>query len=469
MNGNSDTGPRPSGKALFPLGVFFLLYVLTFVFTGDLSYMPVSVAFLAASAVAIISSKGRNMMQRIEIFCRGTANSTIMLMIVIFILAGAFSGTANEMGAVKATVDMLLYILPDELILASIFIASCFISISMGTSCGTIAALIPIAVGLAANTGLYLPMLVGVVVGGSMFGDNLSFISDTTIVATRTQQVEMRDKFKANFRLVMPVAIVVLLIYIAQGFADLHRSQEITANTGWLEQLSFRAIIKAIIHMLENVEWLKVLPYLVVLATALARVNVITVLSAGIVLSGIIGLATGSFTVWEWCSAMSKGIVVDMGELIIVSLMAGGMFEIVRTNGGISWLIAKLTRNIHNHKQAEGAITGLVAFTDVCTANNTIALLITGPIAKQIGDRYSIDPKRIASLIDTVSCSVQSVLPYGAQLLIAAGLASVNPMEIIPYVYYAFFLGITVIISILFRKAPKVVNKISPDEIQNSL
>ena len=430
MIDNNDNGPRPSGKALLPLGVFFLLYMLTFIFTGDLRNMPVSVAFIAASAVAIISSKGRNMMQRIEIFCRGSANSTIMLMIVIFVLAGAFSGTANEMGAVKATVNMLLYFLPEEIVLASIFIAACFISISMGTSCGTIAALTPIAVGISAKTGLDLPMLVGVVVGGSMFGDNLSFISDTTIVATRTQNVEMKDKFRANFRLVMPVAIVVLVIYVIQGFIDPHRMEE----------------------KIETIEWLKVLPYLVVLITALCGVNVITVLSLGIVLSGVIGLITHAFSVWEWCSAMSKGIVVDMGELIIVSLLAGGMFEVIRMNGGISWLIAKLTGNIRNPKQAEGAIVGLVAFTDFCTANNTIALLITGPLAKQIGDKFSINPKRIASLIDTVSCSVQSLLPYGAQLLIAAGLAAINPVEIIPYLYYPFFLGGVVILSIVFKK-----------------
>lgn len=428
MSDNNDIGPRPSVKALLPLGVFFLLYILTYVFTGDLRNMPVSVAFVAASAIAIISSKGRNMMQRIEIFCRGSANNTIMFMIVIFILAGAFSGTANEMGAVEATVNMLLYFLPEEIVLASIFIAACFISISMGTSCGTIAALTSIAVGISARTGLDLPMLMGVVVGGSMFGDNLSFISDTTIVATRTQGVEMKDKFKANFKLVMPVAVIVLLIYIIMGFIDPHRNQE------------------EIIH----IEWLKVLPYLVVLVTALCGVNVITVLSIGIVLSGIIGLVTNAFSVWEWCSAMSNGIVVEMGELIIVSLLAGGMFEMIRMNGGISWLIAKLTNNIRNSKQAEGAIAGLVAFTDFCTANNTIALLITGPLAKQIGDKFSINPKRIASLIDTVSCSVQSILPYGAQLLIAAGLASINPVEIIPYLYYPFFLGIVVILSIVF-------------------
>lgn len=427
-NYNNDTAPRPSGKALLPLGVFFLLYLLTFIFTDDLSRMPVSVAFLSASAVAILTSKGRNVMQRIEIFCRGAANHTIMLMVVIFILAGAFSATARAMGAVDATVDMILQLLPDKVILASIFIAACFISTSMGTSCGTIAALTPIAVGVASQTGLSLPMLIGVVVGGSMFGDNLSFISDTTIVATRTQEVEMRDKFKANIRLVAPVAIMTLIIYIFLGFTD---------------SLPLQQTVK-------EIEWLKVLPYLVVLIAALCGVNVITVLSMGIVLSGIIGLITNSFSVWEWCAAISNGIVIDMGELIIVSLMAGGMFEIIRFNGGISWLITKLTNNIHSPKQAESAIAGLVAFTDVCTANNTIALIITGPLAKQIGD--SFNPKRIASLIDTVSCSVQSLLPYGAQLLIAAGLSAVNPVEIIPYLYYPFLLGIIVIFSIVFRK-----------------
>ncbi|MDR2917569.1 MAG: Na+/H+ antiporter NhaC family protein [Tannerella sp.] len=433
MSYYNDTNPRPSGKALLPLGVFFLLYIITFIFTRDLSDMPVSVAFLTASVTAIALSKGRSIMQRIEIFCRGSANSTIMLMVVIFILAGAFSGTARAMGAVDATVNMILYLLPENIIMASIFLAACFISISMGTSCGTIAALTPIAVGISTQTGLSLPMLVGVVIGGSMFGDNLSFISDTTIVATRTQQVEMKDKFKANFRLVMPVAVLVLIIYVILGFMD-----------------SYQMMMEA-----ESIEWLKVIPYLVVLITALCGVNVITVLSTGIVLSGIIGLITHGFSVWEWCSAVSNGIVIDMGELIIVSLMAGGMFEIIRFNGGISWLILHLTNNIHSPKQAEGAIAGLVAFTDLCTANNTIALIITGPLAKQIGEKFSLNPKRIASLIDTVSCSVQSLLPYGAQLLIAAGLAPVSPVEVIPYLYYPFLLGITVIISILFRKQTK--------------
>ncbi|MDR1525828.1 MAG: Na+/H+ antiporter NhaC family protein [Tannerella sp.] len=433
MNHNNDSGPRPSGKALFPLGVFFLLYLLTFVFTGDLSKMPVSVAFLVASAVAVGSSRGGNVMQRVEIFCRGSANNTILLMVVIFILAGAFSGTARAMGAVDATVNLILYLLPAKIVVASLFIAACFISISMGTSCGTIAALTPVAAGISVQTGLSLPLVVGVIVGGSMFGDNLSYISDTTIVATRTQNVEMKDKFRVNFRLVMPVAVLVLAVYTVQGVMDSHRMQ-----TG-----------------INSIEWVKALPYLVVLVTALCGVNVITVLSAGIVLSGGIGLMTGGFSVPEWCSAMSSGIVTDMGELVIVSLMAGGMFEMIRFNGGISWLL-KLTNNIHSRKQAEGAIAGLVAFTGLCTANNTIALIVTGPLAKQIGEKFSLNPKRIASLMDTVSCSVQSLLPYGAQLLIAAGLAQVNPAEIIPHLYYPFGLGLTVIISILYKRKPKI-------------
>ncbi len=437
MNHDHDTGPRPSGNALLPLGVFFLLYILAFIFTGDLSKMPVSVAFLTASAVAILSSRGRNIMQRIEIFCRGAANNTILLMVVIFILAGAFSGTARAMGAVDATVNMILYLLPSKVVIASIFTAACFISMSMGTSCGTIAALTPIAVGISVQTGLSLPMLVGVVVGGSMFGDNLSFISDTTIVATRTQHVEMKDKFRANFKLVTPVALAVLTIYIIRGFLDSHQMQT----------------------EINGIEWPKVLPYLTVLIMALCGINVITVLSTGIVLSGIIGLITNGFSVWEWCSAISSGIVTDMGELIIVSLMAGGMFEIIRFNGGINWLILKLTRNIHSPRQAEGAIAGLVAFTDLCTANNTIALIITGPLSKQVGEKFRLNPKRIASLIDTTSCFVQSFLPYGAQLLIAAGLASVNPVEIIPHLYYPFGLGLIILVSIVFNKSSDTKNK----------
>lgn len=418
------------GWALMPLAVFFILYVLTFIFTGDLYQMPVSVAFMAASIVAILYSKGGKLTNRITQFCRGAANETIMLMVVIFILAGAFAGTAKAMGAVDATVDMMLYLLPQETILASIFIAACFISMSMGTSTGTIAALAPIAVGISVQTGIELPLMLGIVVGGAMFGDNLSFISDTTIVATRTQEVKMQDKFKANIRIVFPIMLIVLGIYVYQGLGLPPTTHKVT---------------------FEDVEWLRVMPYLVVLIAALFGTNVILVLALGVILSGIIGLLTGGFGVWDWTAAMSSGIVNDMGELIIVSLMAGGMFELIRFNGGIDWLIGKMTKNIRSKRSAEFSIAGLISFTNLCTANNTIALIICGPIAKNISDKFSLDGRKVASLLDTFSCFVQGLIPYGAQLLIAAGLAKVSAVDIVPYLYYPFLIGIAAIASIVFR------------------
>jgi len=419
--------------ALMPLAVFFILYVLTFIFTGDLYKMPVSVAFLTASVVAVLYSKGGKLSNRISQFCRGAANETIMLMVVIFILAGAFAGTAKAMGAVDATVNMMLFLLPQKTILASVFIAACFISMSMGTSTGTIAALAPIAVGLSSQAGIDLPLILGIVVGGAMFGDNLSFISDTTIVATRTQGCKMQDKFKVNIRIVFPVMLIVLAIYIYQGL-ELAGGTPVTAD---------------------QVEWLKVVPYLAVLVTALAGANVMAVLALGIILSGVVGLYSGGFGVWGWTSAISNGIVVDMGELIIVSLMAGGMFELIRFNGGIDWLIDKMTRNIRSKRSAEFSIAGLISFTNLCTANNTIALIICGPIAKNISDKFDLDGRKVASLLDTFSCFIQGLIPYGAQLLIAAGLAKVNPIEIIPNLYYPFLIGIAAIASIAFRYPQK--------------
>jgi Na+/H+ antiporter NhaC len=426
---------KPNPVALLPLGLFFILYVLTFILTGDLSKMPISVAFLSASALALCLSKGGNLMNRIGLYCRGAANDTILLMIVIFILAGAFAGTAKSMGAVDATVNMVLSFLPQKAIPAGIFIAACFISMAMGTSCGTIAALAPIAAGISAQTGFGLPFMLGVVIGGSMFGDNLSFISDTTIVATRTQGCRMQDKFRVNIKIVLPVAILVAGWYIFQGIS----------LTGG--QVDIAAV---------EVEWLKVVPYLIVLITALAGVNVIFVLFLGIVLSGAIGLLTGSFGMWDWTGAMSDGIVKDMGELIIVSLMAGGMFELIRFNGGVDWLIIRMTKNIRSVRSAETAIAGLVSFTDLCTANNTIALIITGPIAKKISDNFHLNNKRVASLLDTFSCAVQGVIPYGAQMLIASGLAGVNPMAILPYSYYPFLMGIGAILAIVFQYPRKI-------------
>ncbi len=434
-NNGTDNGKwyQSKGWALMPLAVFFLLYLLTFIFTGDLYQMPVSVAFMSASVVAILYSKGGKLTNRINQFCKGAANETILFMIVIFILAGAFAGTAKAMGAVDATVNMMLYLLPQKTILVSLFIAACFISMSMGTSTGTIAALTPIAIGVSAKIGVDLPVILGIVVGGSMFGDNLSFISDTTIVATRTQGCKMQDKFKVNIKIIFPVVLIMLGIYFWQGM-------ELVGN----EYIP-----------LQEVEWIKVMPYLVVLLLALFGVNVVAVLAFGIILSGIIGLATSSFNVWNWTAAMSNGVVVDMGELIIVSLMAGGLFELIRFNGGIEWLIQKMTRNIKSKRSAELSIAGLVSFTNLCTANNTIALIISGPIAKKISDRFELDGRKVASLLDTFSCFVQGLIPYGAQLLIAAGLAKISSMEILPYLYYPFLIGLAALASIVFRYPKK--------------
>lgn len=431
------TNIKPRFSALFPLLFFFALYIGTWIVTGDLAKLPITVAFMLTIFVAFFSPSKKNFADRVEVFCKGAANDTIMLMVLIFILAGAFAGTARAMGAVDATVDMTLAILPSNLILASIFIAACFVSMAMGTSCGTIAALAPIAIGLAVQTGFELPLVLGIVVGGAMFGDSLSFISDTTIVATRTQGCELKDKFKVNVRILFPITILIILFYIYIG-------RGANANI-----------------VIEQIEWLKVLPYCVVMIAAIAGANVIIVLILGIILSGIIGVYTESFNIWTWAEAAQKSVVLDMGELIIVSLMAGGLFELIRVNGGIDWLINRLTKNIKSKRQAETSVAALVSITDLCTANNTVALIITGPIAKKIGDQFGIDSRRMASLIDTFSCSVQSLLPYGAQLLIASGLAGVSPVSILPYLYYPFLMGLASIGAIILQRPRKFTRGIA--------
>ncbi|MDL2214966.1 Na+/H+ antiporter NhaC family protein [Dysgonomonas sp. OttesenSCG-928-M03] len=422
---------KPRFSALLPLIFFFTLYICTWLLTGDLSNMPISVAFLLTIIIAFFTFRGHSMTERVEVFCKGAANDTILLMVLIFILAGAFAGTARAMGAVDATVNMALTLLPSSLIIASIFIAACFVSMAMGTSTGTIAALAPIAIGLAHQTGYSLPFVLGVVVGGAMFGDSLSFISDTTIVATRTQGCELKDKFRVNIRILYPITILLILIYVYIGWGS-----------------------KADI-IIGEVEWIKVLPYCVVLVAAIAGMNVIAVLVLGTLLSGIIGIYTDSLTIWGWAKAAQNSIVFDMGELIIVSLMAGGLFEIIRQNGGVDWLINKLTRNITSKRKAEASVAALVSITDMCTANNTVALIITGPIAKNIGDRFNIDNRRMASLIDTFSCSVQGFLPYGAQLLIASSLAGVAPVSVLPYLYYPVLMGLASILAIILQRPRK--------------
>ncbi|MGL4229636.1 MAG: Na+/H+ antiporter NhaC family protein [Tannerellaceae bacterium] len=416
---------QPNPWALIPLLVFLVSYVVISVIAQDFYKMPITVAFGLSSIVAILMSKGGKLAQRIELFCKGAANHNIMLMIMIFILAGAFAQTAKSMGAIDATVNLALSILPEQLLAAGIFIAACFISISVGTSVGTIVALAPVAVGIASKTDLNTALMVGVVVSGAMFGDNLSFISDTTIVATRTQGCKMADKFKVNIRIALPIAIIVTLLYVFIG-----QSMNTTYQTG-------------------PIEWIKVVPYLAVLVGAVAGVNVLAVLVMGILLSGIVGLITGSFTLWDWTAAMGSGIN-GMGELIIVTILAGGMLEMIRYNGGIDWIIQKLTSRISSTRGAEFSIGALVSFANMCTANNTIALIMAGPIAKDIATRYNVDPRRSASILDTFSCFVQGIIPYGAQLLMAAGLSGVSPIEIMEYLYYPYLLGLGSILAIWF-------------------
>lgn len=412
--------------ALSPLGVFIILYLVTSIIAGDFYKVPITVAFMVSSIYAILIHGGRPLKERIDTFSKGAATGQMMLMIWIFILAGAFANSAKVMGSIDATVNLTLSCLPTQMLLAGLFLAACFISLSIGTSVGTIVALTPIAAGVAQQTGTDIAMMTAVVVGGSFFGDNLSFISDTTIVATSTQGCRLSDKFRVNSFIVFPAALVILGVYILMGF-DVQAPQHIG-----------------------NVEWVKVIPYLVVLITAILGMNVMAVLTLGILLTGVIGLLTGAFDVFGWMKAMGDGII-GMGELIIVTMMAGGLLELIKQQGGIDFIIQYMTRHIQSKRGAELSIGSLVALVDICTANNTVAIITVGGIAKQIGDKYGMDNKKAASILDTFSCFVQGLIPYGAQLLMAAGLATLNPVNIIPYLYYPFAIGIAALLSILFR------------------
>ena len=412
--------------ALSPLGVFIVLYLVTSIIAGDFYKVPITVAFMVSSIYAVIIHGGRPLRERIDIYSRGAATGQMMLMIWIFVLAGAFANSAKVMGSIDATVNLTLSLLPPQMLLAGLFVAACFISLSIGTSVGTIVALTPIAAGVAHQTGTDIASMTAVVVGGSFFGDNLSFISDTTIVATSTQGCKLSDKFRVNSFIVLPAAIIIFAIYVFMGFST-QAPQEV-----------------------EHVEWVKVIPYLVVLVTAIFGMNVMAVLTIGIILTGLIGLLTGTFDVFGWMKAMGDGII-GMGELIIITMMAGGMLELIKQQGGIDFIIERMTRRIHGKRGAELSIGTLVALVDICTANNTVAIITVGGIAKQIGDRYGVDNKKAASILDTFSCFIQGLIPYGAQLLMAAGLATLNPVKIIPYLYYPFAIGIAALLSILLR------------------
>ena len=413
--------------ALSPLFVFLVVYLAGSLVAHDFYKVPVAAAFIIASAYALLITRsvpGTN--DKISIFSEGAGNKNVLLMIWIFVLAGAFAATAQEVGAIEATVNAALHILPGKLIYAGLFLVACFISMAIGTSVGTIVALVPIATGIAAETGMSTAFVTGIVVGGAFFGDNLSFISDTTVAATSSQGCSMRDKFRVNLWIAAPAAIIVTVIYVVQG-------------------LQVEAVPAA-----GSVSWWGLIPYLLVIGLALAGVNVVTVLALGIGVNGVIGWSTGAFDFVGWMASIGSGIG-SMGELIIVSLLSGGMLEIIRYNGGLQFIIDGLTRRITGPRAASLSIAGLVSLVNLCTANNTIAIITVGPLARHITERFGLDPRKTASILDTFSCLVQGILPYGAQMLMASGLAGISALSIIARLYYPFVLGSVALLSILLR------------------
>lgn len=417
---------KPNGWALMPLVVFLCLYLVISLIVNDFYKVPITVAFLVASVYAVAATKGLSLNDRILQYSQGAANKNIMLMIWVFILAGAFAHSAKAMGAIDATVNLTLMLLPDNLLLAGIFIASCFISLSIGTSVGTIVALVPVATGIASKTGVDMAFMTALVVGGAFFGDNLSFISDTTIAATRTQGCLMKDKFRVNSMIAIPAALLVCIYYIIYG---MHIET---------------------VNEVQQIEWGKVLPYLIVLGTAVIGVNVVLVLLLGLISTGVIGMIYGQFDLFSWFGAMGSGIT-GMGELIVITLMAGGMLELIRFNGGIDYVLHCLTLRVKSKRAAELGIAALVSFANVCTANNTIAIITVGPLASNIAEQFRIDKRKSASLLDIFSCVVQGLIPYGAQMLFAAELAGLSPINIMEYLYYPMVLGGVALLSILFR------------------
>ncbi len=426
-------------KGLLALSPLFLLIVLIVAFTVysvDSSHQDTSlsltVAFMISSIYAVAISGGMPVRKRVDTYSKGAGANNLMLMLWIYVLAGSFAASAKAMGAVDATVNLALSILPASMILPGLFLAACFISVSIGTSVGTVVALVPIAAGLAHSMDANVGMMTAIIVGGAYFGDNLSFISDTTVVATQTQNCKMSDKFKVNSMIVVPAAVLVLIAYSVMGIG-----------------------LQAPTHINE-VEYMKVLPYLIVLITAIAGMNVMAVLTLGTLLCGAIGIgshllgASGSYDLFGWFSAMGNGII-GMGELIIIAMMAGGMLEIIRENGGIDFIINKITAHVNSKRGAELSIAALVSMVNICTANNTVAILTVGNISKKIGDRFGVDNRKAASILDTFSCMVQGLIPYGVQMLLAAGLANLSPMDILPYLYYPLAIGVAALLAILLR------------------
>ncbi|MFS0638859.1 Na+/H+ antiporter NhaC family protein [Mesobacillus foraminis] len=415
---------RGNPWALLPFAVFLILFIGTGAVTGDFYLFPVIVAIAISCAAALAMNREESFQKKVDIFCQGAGNLNVMLMVVIFLLAGAFSQVAKGMGAVESTVNLALSVVPQNLLMVGIFIIACFISLSMGTSMGTIVALAPIGAGISEQTDISMALSMAAVIGGAMFGDNLSFISDTTITAVRSQHTQMKDKFKVNFWIVLPAAIVTCVIL---GILTLGENAVIAKQA---------------------YQWVKILPYILVIITALMGLNVFLVLALGIIFAGLTGLADGSYKLIELIQQVGEGMA-GMYEIAFLAILIAGMVEVIKYNGGIDFLLHLVTRRIKSKKGAELGIAGLVGLTDLSTANNTIAILIAGPLAKNIADQYGIDPRKSASLLDIFSCSVQGLIPYGAQILVAAGVAGISPLSILMFSYYPVFIGICGIIAIL--------------------
>ncbi len=415
----------PGFLALSPIVVFLVVYLVSSLLAGDFYKVPVSSAFLLASVYAVAITPGK-LNYRINVFSESAGHWNIMLMVWIFMLAGAFAGSAKEIGSIEATVNFTLNIIPARFLLAGLFLTACFVSLAIGTSVGTIVALVPIASGIAQETGVSQAMMTALVVGGSFFGDNLSFISDTTIAATRAVGCAMNEKFRANLMIVLPAVLVVAGFYVFKGLSIQTASD---------------------VH---PIEWLKLLPYLSVIVLALFGMDVTLVLVIGILLNAVVGFGTDTLDWFSLLGSVGNGIA-GMGDLIIVTLLAGGMLGIIRYNGGLEYITRGIANHVHGRRGAELGIGLLTVLANLCTANNTIAIITVGGIVNDISDKFDIPKRRAASLMDIFSCFVQGVIPYGAQLLMAAGLTGLATTQIIPYLYYPFAAGICVILSILFR------------------
>ncbi len=417
---------------LSPLLLFLVSYLGLCLLGGDFSHSSITlVAFLLASIYALFITPGKAA-DRLMVFSKGAGHPTVLLMVWIYLMAGAFAYCAKQMGCIEATVDLTLQLLPASWLLPGIFLAACFVSLAVGTSVGTIIQLIPIAVGISLKTDIPLPLMSAIVVGGAYFGDNLSFISDTTIAATQTQGCQMRDKFRTNLALVLPVALLMIGLYYIIG-----RDAQVVQPT-------------------HTVDILLVVPYLIVILAAIGGLDVMLVLLLGIVLTGLIGMWRGTFSLFGWMDQLGTGMI-GMGELMLMAMMAAGLLELIRHNGGIDYLLKHVTRGIKTARGAELSIASLVCLVNICTANNTVAILTAGPIARNIAQHYSISPQRSASILDTVSCFTQGLLPYGVQLLFAATLVSqqtgqpFSPASVIPYLYYPMGIGLAVLVSTFVR------------------